>query len=285
LLFRELTPSGTLPVSVEGIGYDLASSVTPDPNQLIELSLPSLSTPTTGLPASAAPTPTPNVRVGDTRSAQTGIIVDHNGHPVPDGTNVQFQIAMNGAGGYVQQINSVTTQGVARASFNIDRAGLLEISASSPPAIRSVVVQLTVTSQGSTVIIVTPTPVPEFTPTPTVITATPVVVPTSTLQQGYPGFDGWLTVVVSLSGFGLLAYWLGERLARVRWGVRWAICVVLGGLLAYTYLAIRLPGAAPYLQRGGWSGMLGLVLLGAAAGFGGGFIWFRLANASRKRPG
>ncbi len=44
---------------------------------------------------------------------------------------MQFKIAMNGAGGYVQQIEFVTTQGVARASFNIDRAGLLEISASS----------------------------------------------------------------------------------------------------------------------------------------------------------
>ncbi len=287
LLFRELTPSGTLPVSVDGIGYDLPSAVTPDPNQLIELSqeLPSLSTATAGLPTSVSPTSTPYVRVGDTFSAQTGIILDHNGHPVPDGTDVQFKIAMNGAGGYVQQIDSLTTQGVARASFNIDRAGLLEISASSEPAIRSVVMQLTVTSQGSTVIIITPTPVPEFTPTPTVITATPVVVPSSPLEQGYPGFAGWLTVVVSLFGFGLLAYWLGERLARVRWGVRWAICVVLGGLLAYTYLAIRLPGAAPYLQRGGWSGMLGVVLLGAAAGFIAGFIWFRLANASRKRPG
>jgi len=288
LLFRELTPSGTLPVSVDGIGYNLLSAITPDPAQLIEISLdmPSVSTPGVAPQTPVGPTSTPFVRVGDTLTAQTGIIVDHNGHPVPDGTDVQFKIAMNGAGGYVQQIDSVTSQGVARASFNIDRPGLLEISATSNPAIRSVVAQLNVTSEGSSVTIITPTPIPEFTPTPTVITATPVVVvPKSPLEQGYPGFAGWLAVVLSLLGFGLLAYWLGERLAAVRWGVRWAICVLLGGLLAYTYLAMRLPGATTYLQRGGWSGMMGVVLLGAAAGFGGAYAWFRLANESKKRPG
>jgi beta-N-acetylhexosaminidase len=287
LLFRELSPSGTLPVSVEGIGYDLLSATTPDPTQLIELSLdmPSVSTPGAGTQTAVEPTSTPFVRVGDTLSARTDIIVDHNGHPVPDGTGVQFRIAMNGAGGYVQQINSATVQGVARASFNIDRPGLLEISATSDPAISSVVLQLNVTSEGSSVTIITPTPIPEFTPTPTVITATPVVVASSPLEQGYPGFAGWLAAVLSLCGFGFLAYWLGDRLAAVRWGVRWAICVFMGGLLAYTYLAIRLPGAATYLQKGGWSGMMGVVLLGAAAGFSGAYAWFRLVNESKKRPG
>ena len=287
LLFRELSPTGTLPVSVDGIGYDLLSAVTPDPTQLIELSLnlPTLSTPTAGIQTTLEPTSTPFFRVGDTLSAQTGVIVDHNGHPVPDGTDVQFKIAMNGAGGYVQQIDSVTTQGVARASFNIDRPGLLEISATSSPAISSVVLQLNVTSEGSSVTIITPTPIPEFTPTPTVITATPIVIPKTPFQQGYPGFDGWLVVVLSLCGFGFLAYWLGNRLAAVRWGLRWAICVSLGGLLAYTYLAVRLPGAAIYLQKGGWSGMIGVVLLGVAAGFGGAYVWYRLANGSKKRPG
>ncbi len=133
LLFRELTPSGALPVSVEGIGYDLQSAIAPDPTQVIYLSLdmPSISTPGIVAQTPVGPTSTPFFRVGDTLSARTGIIVDQNGHPVPDGTGVQFRIAMNGAGGYVQQINSVTAQGVARASFNIDRPGLLEISATS----------------------------------------------------------------------------------------------------------------------------------------------------------
>jgi beta-N-acetylhexosaminidase len=288
LLFRELSPDGTLPVSVTGIGYDLSSATTPDPNQVIDLSLelPSFPTPIVGDQVFLQPTSTPSFRVGDTLSARTGIIVDHNGHPVPDGTAIQFRIAVNGAGGLVQQIDSVTSHGVARASFNIDRPGLLEISASSDPAISSVVIQLTVTSEGSSVIVVTPTPVPEFTPTPTILVPTPTVVVTYTpMEKGYPGFTGWLTSVILLCIFGALAYRFGSRLAGTGWGARWAICAVLGGLLAYTYLAIRLPGAAEYLQRGGWSGMIGMDLLGAVIGFASGYGWFRLAKGSRKPPG
>lgn len=287
LLFRELTPAGTLPVSVAGVGYDLLSATSPDPTQVIGLSLemPSVATSVAGTPTSAEPTPNSFYRVGDTLTAKTSIIVDHNGHPVPDGTGVHFKIAMNGAGGFVQQIDSSSIGGVAIASFNIDRAGLLEISVTSDPAFSSVVLQLNVTSEGSSVTIVIPTPVQVFTPTPTDIPVTPaVVIPPTPLEQGYPGIAGWLAVVLFLCGAGLLVYWLGNKIATGRWGVRWAICAVLGGLLAYTYLAIRLPGAAAYLQKGGWSGMIGVVLFGAAVGLGGSYTWYRLAKGSWKLP-
>ena len=289
LLFRELSPVGTLPVSVAGINYDLLFATSPDPSQVIDLSLdlPLIPTPAAGSVSTVQPTSTPSLRVGDTLSVRTGIIIDHNGHQVPDGTGVQFNVSLNGTGGVVQQINSVTTQGVARASFNIDRPGLLSISASSDPAITSLVLQLNVTSQGSSVTVVTPTPIPEFTPTPTEVPSTPTPTPTpsSPIAQGYPGFTGWLATVLILCVSGFLAYWLGDKLAATRWGMRWAMCVVLGGLLAYTYLAIRMPGAAAYLHRSGWSGMLGVVLIGAALGFGGAYAWFRISRGSRKPPG
>ena len=289
LLFRELSPAGTLPVSVTGINYVLLSATAPDPTQVIDLylDLPSVPTPATSPQTTLEPTSTPNFRIGDTLSARTGIIVDQNGHPVPDGTGVQFRIALNGAGGVVQQINSSTVQGVARASFSIDRPGLLEISATSDQAI-SYVLQLNVTNEGSSVTVVTPTPVPEYTPTPTQVftaTSTPTAVASSPLEQGYPGFAGWLAMVILLGVSGFLAYWLGNSLSSTQWGVRWAICVVLGGLLAYTYLALRLPGAAAFLHKRGWSGMVGVVLLGVAAGIGSSFAWFRMAKESRKRPG
>jgi beta-N-acetylhexosaminidase len=286
LLFRELSPAGTLPVSVVGIGYDLLSATAPDPSQLINLylDLPSVPTLAGSTQTSTGPTPTPNFQIGDTLTARTAIIVDHNGHPVPDGTDVQFRIALTGAGGVVQQIDSTTIQGVARASFSIDRPGLLEISATSNPAISSVVLQLKVTNEGSSVTVVTPTPIPEFTPTPTVIVPTPTIVVSSPMQQGYPGFTGWSAMVLLLCAYGLLVFLLIKRFAGTGWGVRWAICVVLGSLLAYTYLAIRLPGAAIYLQKSRWLGMIGVVLLGAVAGFVSAYVWFLLAKGSKKRP-
>jgi beta-N-acetylhexosaminidase len=287
LLFRELSPTGILPVSVAGIGYDLLSATAPDPAQVIDLSLelPSLPTPEAGTQTPAEPISTPSFRVGDTLSARTGIIVDHNGHPVPDGTGVQFKIEVKGGGGVVQQIDSVTVKGMARASFSIDRPGLLEIRATSDPANSSVVLQLNVTSEGSSVTIVTPTPIPEFTPTPTLFVPTPTIVASSPPVEVHPGFTNWLFMVILLCVVGFLAYWLGVRFATTRWGVRWAICVVLGGLMAYTYIAIRLPGAATYLQKSGSMGIMGAVLLGAAAGFGSAYVWYRLAKESTKQPG
>jgi beta-N-acetylhexosaminidase len=286
LLFRELTPTGTLPVSVAGVGYDLLSATAPDPSQVIDISLelPSTPTPSAGTTTPVDVTPTPFYRVGDTLSARTGIIVDHNGHPVPDGTGVQFKIAVNGNGGVVQQIDSSTTQGVAKASFSIDRPGLLEISAASEPAISSVVLQLNVTSEGSSVTIVTPTPIPEFTPTPTIFIPTPTATLPPAPVEEHPGFSNWLLMVILLGATGYSAYWFGDRFAATRWGVRWAICVVLGGLAAYTYFAIRLPGTDAYIHQNGWLGILGAVLLGAAAGFGSSYVWYRLAKESTKRP-
>ncbi|MBE3068093.1 MAG: hypothetical protein IMZ73_11820 [Chloroflexi bacterium] len=283
LLFRELSPAGSLPVSVAGIGYDLFIATTPDPNQVIGLSM-DLS-PLSASTASATPdaTPTPSFRVGDTVSVRTSVILDHNGHPVPDGTGVRFNISLSGEGGVVQQINAVTLQGLARASFSIDRPGLLEIRAESDPALTSEVMQLDASGEGLSVTIVAPTPNISLTPTPEAI-VTPDVEPSSPLAQGYPGLGGWFGMMLILGGLGILAYWLGKRYIATRWGVRWALCIVAGGLLAYTYLAVRLPGAAVYLQRRGWLGMMGVVLLGAAVGFGSAYAWRRLSTGSTKQP-
>ena len=283
LLFRELSTAGSLPVSVAGIGYDLFIATTPDPNQVIGLSM-DLS-PVSASTASATPdaTPTPSFRVGDTVSVRTSVILDHNGHPVPDGTGVRFNISLSGEGGVVQQINAVTLQGLARASFSIDRPGLIEIRAESDPALTSEVMQLDASGEGLSVTIVAPTPNISLTPTLEAI-VTPDVEPSSPLAQGYPGLGGWFGMMLIMGGLGILAYWLGKRYIATRWGVRWALCIVAGGLLAYTYLAVRLPGAAVYLQRRGWLGMMGVVLLGAAVGFGSAYAWRRLSTGSTKQP-
>ena len=282
LLFRELSPVGILPVSVAGVGYDLLSATAPDPNQLISLSIDSssISTPGTGT-RTPEPTSTPSFRVGDTVSVRTGIIVDHNGHPVPDGTGVQFTISMSNNGGVLQQIDAVTAQGVASAPFNIAQVGLLDIRATSDLA-SSVVLTLDVSKGGFSVAIATPTEINQPTSTPTV-TPTPTPVASSPLEKGYPGFGGWFAMVLVLGGFGYLAYWLGDRLTERRWGVRWSICIVLGGLLTYTYLAIRLPGSTSYLQKTGWLGMIGVVLIGVLIGGVVAYVWFRLVRESKKR--
>ncbi len=283
LLFRELSPMGSLPVSVAGIGYDLFTATTPDPNQVIGLSMDLSPASASTASATLESTPTPSFRVGDTVSVRTSVILDHNGHPVPDGTGVRFSISLSGEGGVVQQIDAATLQGLAGASFSIDRPGLLEIRAESDPALTSVVLQLDVSGEGFIVTVVAPTPNIGLTPSSEAI-VTPDVETSSPLAQGYPGLGGWFGMMLVLGGLGSLAYWFGKRYFATRWAVRWALCTVAGGLLAYTYLAVRLPGAAVYLQKSGWQGMMGVVILGAAIGFGAAYAWRRLSTELSKPP-
>jgi beta-N-acetylhexosaminidase len=117
-LFQDITPIGVPPVSIVGISYDLAAALRPDPDQALALTLDD------GADAVW--------RVGDTVRVRTSPLLDHNGHPVPDGTRVLFR------GDYADlSINLVpswisdTVNGVAWAVFQPTLAGRLEISASS----------------------------------------------------------------------------------------------------------------------------------------------------------
>ena len=183
----------------------------------------------------------------------------------------------------MQQLDAVTIQGVAGVSFSIDRPGLLEVRAESDPALTSVTLQLNVTGEGFSVTVIAPTPIVSETPTPEP-TATPQVTIPSPLAQGYPGLGGWFATMLILGGLGVFATLIGKWTRSTRWAVRWILCIIAGGLLAYTYLAVHLPGAMVFLQRFGWLGMIGVVLAGAMAGFGTTYAWWRFSKGSMKQP-
>lgn len=280
LLFRELTPQGALPVSVPGVGYNLFTALTPDSRQVISLTL-DLPIPPTATPETATPEtpPTPTFRIGDTITVRTGVILDHNGHPVPDGTSVLFFLSPSGAGGMLQQIEATTTGGVASASFSINQAGLLEVRAVSEPAMTSVILQLDVSGDALSVTTVAPTPEPPPTPTPV---ATPP--PVSEMRDTLPftlGVETWLLMVVLASAVAAGVYALGQQLISPLWSVRWGLCSFLGGVLGYTYLALRLPGSLSLLQQMRYGGVVMVVLTTALLGWAVGYLWFRLKRQRR----
>jgi beta-N-acetylhexosaminidase len=276
LLFQELTPTGAPPVSISGIGYELISVLTPNPDQIIPLFLDlepapenpdSVSTP--------EPTPIPLFQIGDTIAIRTGPILDNNGHPVPDGTPVQFSMVLTGEGsGIIQQEDAVTTQGVARAAFGLDKPGLLEIHVTSDPAMISTVLQLDVSQSGAVAVTVV---VPELTqsvePTPTM----PPVPPEEGYisNDGYPRFPAWLAAMMFIALGMLAAYFAGLRAAGRRSAYRWALGAGLGGLAAYNYLSFGLFGIVNWLSAAGLSGLIMFVLLGELLGFVGGWLWAR----------
>ena len=118
-LFGEIVPTGASPVSVDGLGYDLPRVLSPDPIRAFPLQVKNVE------PASQHP---PVVV-----TLQAGPILDYNGHPVPDGTPVEFMAAY----GSSQTINlplAHTLKGQAEATLQLTEPGLVEITARSGDA-------------------------------------------------------------------------------------------------------------------------------------------------------
>jgi len=276
LLFQELTPIGASPISISAVGYDLISVMAPDAAQIIPLFLDLAPVPVTpGSSLTPEPTPIPLFRIGDTIAIRTGVIKDNNGHPVPDGTVAQFSMMLTGdGGGILKQVEAITTQGVARAAFGLDKPGLLEIRVASEPAVISEVLQLDVSQSGAVAVTVV---VPELTqsiePTP----AAPVVEEEDGYisLDGYPRFSAWLVVMFLVLCSAGLAYWVAIRVTQRRSALRWALGVLLGGLIAYNFLAFGLFGIANWLINAQFSGVITFVFLGELLGFVGGWLWSR----------
>ncbi len=276
LLFQEMTPIGASPVSVSAVGYDLISVMAPDANQIIPLFLDLPPAPVTpGALLTPEPTPIPLFRIGDTIAIRTGAIEDSNGHPVPDGTVVQFAMLLTGeGGGILQQEESTTVQGVARASFGLDKPGLLEIRVSSEPAVISEVLQLDVSQSGAVAVTVV---VPELTQSlePTAEAEVVEEVNPYVSDEGFPRFSAWLIAMLVILSSAWISYLLAIRMTNRRSAFRWALGILLGGLLSYNFLALGLFGLTNWTVGSGLSGVVIFVILGELIGFVGGWLWSR----------
>jgi beta-N-acetylhexosaminidase len=289
LLFQQIALQGASPVST--VGYDLITATSPDPSQVIPLALDEGNdtlTPTAAAestPLTVEPTAIPLYKIGDTIAIRAGPVYDHNQHIVPDGTVVQFTMSTRDETGPVlQQINAVTTDGIARASFAIDKPGEVEIMAISEPAVVSDTLRFEAGTEPVAVTIIPPvvtvTPIP---PTPTM-----TLPPESDLisREGHPRIGVWLLVLLALFGGAVLAYWAVSRISSPRWGLRWALCVFIGGLLGYNYLALGLPGASEWIANdGGAFGVLVLTFGGEILGVVAALLWMLWPNASTSREG
>jgi beta-N-acetylhexosaminidase len=271
-LYREFSPQGHSPVSIPGSGYDLIDVTAPEPTQIISLflDLPAAPVSTDSPSQTPEPTPMPSFKIGDAVTVRTGTILDHNGNPVPDGTVVHF-IASIGGESALQQ-DAFTAGGSAVTSFRIEKPGLLEIRAASDPATISAVLQLPVV-EGAAAVVTVIVPVLTETVAPPTPTPTPTVESDFVTPDGAPRFSGWMLSLFILGGGTVLAYWIGSSAGKTRWGVRWALCALVGGLFVYNYLALGLPGAADALQSGDGGALVGLVLIGQMLGALGAWVW------------
>ena len=293
-VFQQLKPRGSSPVSIPSTGYDLIGITSPAPNQIIQLSFDHTAEDEGGTPQPL------DLRVGDVLKVRTGVIIDYNNNPVPDGTLVQFTVSYlsEGLGLDVPQPLVPTTDGVARIDILLNVPGQRQIRASSGDARASVGLAVTAFEDQPAIVeaftpvpTATPTPItPTLTPTPTRIvptaTSTPEPTPTPTtapilvprvplaprLELAHLA-TALLGVVVAAGGGFLLGMSVGR--GEYSGGLRLALLTLIGGLLGYNYFALDLPGAQLVTEwLGHWSAAglawgAGVVALAAAT------VWLR----------
>ncbi len=259
LLFLEQTALGASPVSVPGAGYDLIDATSPDPEQVILLTVQSGEG---ELSPEEAP---PEFSVGDIINVGTGVIVDTNGNQVPDGTVVEFILVQQGDGLAQTTVEATTQRGVAKTSVSLERLGLLTITARSDPARVSETLQLNVQEDvPALATVISPTLVPTASPEPT---ATPLApTPTAFIEttdtesdeaEDIISFSHLVMGLIAVSFIGGIGYAsLDRETTSPNTQFRCVLLPVIGGLLGYNYVALGFPGSLALLQS-----------LGVLAGF------------------
>jgi beta-N-acetylhexosaminidase len=278
VLFGEIpAPQGDLPVSVSGINYDLISATSPDPNQTIELFM---DVPEANL-GTPVPTQIPQLTIGDLIPVRSGVIIDHNGHAVPDGTIVDF-ILSTGLSEIATQ-KETTQDGIARTTFLIEESGKIVIHARSDPAIESNFLQFDIPPEGIPTIefVITQFPTETATVEPE---ATGIVAPTEAPppppSSGSTGVVDWLIAAGVSILVGAAIYWFTTTFGLFRWGVRSGLLAIIGGLFAYMYIALHLPGSDQLLNVPGAWGVLLITVFGAGIGWGASYGWQKIVESS-----
>ncbi len=279
ILFHEIQPSGHLPVSVPGIGYEILEATSPDPNQVIHIYQDNQGTSQIEGTQTPAPTPT-SLKVGDPISLVSGIILDHNGNQVPDGTVVRFTLYHDSDSVPSQIADSQTSQGIARANLIIDQSGEINIRAESGSAVSSDVLTFEIPPETITSTPFSPTQTPTPSPTPTLLptdtpTATPQItaIPVNVPDHGNVNFGDWLVTLIVTTIISGVNYWLTNLKSGLRWGIRAALLPLIGGMFTYIYLAINMPGSDSMLKQLGTWGVMLFVIFGAVIGVGVVWIW------------
>ncbi len=286
VLMQEAQPVGSLPVSLNTVGYDLGQQTAPHPNQVIPIALLTASlstadlTPTPEVPISGEPvTPVPLFRMGETVRIQAGPVLDKNSHSVPDGTVVRFTVRLAGEDLIIDQLDALTVDGLATINYRIERDGILEVNAASEPAMVSGT--LVLNTQGGLAQVIMPTPTPTIQPTPTITPpATQTPVPSETPEPGanttgFPSMMDWfLIVLILIAGYGV-AFLVGFRWwGGSGWAFRSGFCTLIGGLLAYLLLTLGIDSLVELVKQSSSWFIVQMTVVGMLFGWLAALVWW-----------
>jgi beta-N-acetylhexosaminidase len=279
IIFQEMTPQGASPVTIPGIAYDLISIMTPDPNLIIPLMVDEetakniYSNMETEQGEDGEENIFPAFKLGDILPIQTGIIVDHNQHTVPNGTVVKFTMNEQGSSTSVQQIESTTVDGIAKGSFMLQNSGQHEIRAVSEPALSSEILILDISEDEALVSAIIPTFVPTLTDFEG-IAKTENILPEEEVLIENNRFLEWVLATFVAWVFGVLTFFFLKDYLIVEDRIMLAINSLLGCLISTNWLLFNFPGSSPRFGWRGYSSLFLSILLGGV--MGGAFGWMLL---------
>ena len=187
-----------------------------------------------------------------------------------------------------QSMETKTIQGIAKTTFVVDTSGPIEIRVESDPAKNSDQLQFIVPPTNVTSTITpSPTATPTETPTPTITeTITPTLEPTTIVEPPAPppkvGLGDWLLALIAAGLAAGLNFWLSGLGGQLRWAVRGAFLALIGGLIAYVYLALEMPGSTSVIANAGSLGILIVILIGSIIGGSSSWLWRQISLLSPK---
>lgn len=276
LLFQEISAPGAPPINVSGIGYELISAMSPDPERIIPISASEIplngesEAPSGETELEATEETVLALEAGDRINISAGPILDQNGNPVPDNTPVEFAISINDEdSALTRNLQGTSSNAIATVTYSIESEGTLQISASAgDPAASSDILLFEVVGINPEGLALQAT---ELSPTPTSSgelaqsegsDAEEAAVMLPRLQLA----DWFLSVLVSFF-MALLAFQIGSSVSNVRKGVQWGYAALIGGLVSTSYMALNFPGSEALFTRWAAWGIAAITVLAAALGW------------------
>ncbi len=247
LLFQQFEPKGASPVGIPAIGpLDLS----PDPKQNIQLE-PIQKIDVNGRTISLEKKDKVDLKIKESVLLHTSVILDRNGHPVPDGTSVNIFRGYPDEGFNLEPLTAKTIHGVAEILIRKDRDAYLRVSVSSNLAVGlggfDIGPGSPINTPTATITpLPSPSPTPTFTQTPLPPTATLTVTPTPT---PYPTMlplpvksvtrsITWIDLIFSFVGImivGLLGFFGGGARFLLEERIRPFLISLAFGLAGYIF--------------------------------------------------
>ena len=275
VLFKEMQPQGSSPVSISGVAYNLLTATSPDSGQIIELAVDQGAL---DLPEEESEAGLPVFRLGDNLPIRTGVIIDQNQHPVPDGTVVRFMLNQQGESLTVQQIEAVTENGIARASFKLQTPGRHEIRVTAEPALNSQILLIEIAEgEGAIISSIIPTPLPTPGLAEDSVSSETLENQGSEEEKADNGkFLFWLASVIIAWASGFLFFKFADFLEPARYRLQVSIWIIIGGITACLWQLMNMPGST---SRTGFAGFgLHIILVLAFEFIFGALAWWILAD-------